>query len=367
MLCAVLAGVTLTAFAGEDARATGAGDGTLPLGSRNFYPSPERPSGWRGDVNGRYLAAEPPLNWGRESKAVRELRVQARKPNAGDPGKPLADGVIREWLVLGPAPIPAGKNAKDDFGTEEGGAAPDDGDKSGDLVWRAVSTDTSWVNFWPLYSKAVPTAQGIVAYAHAWINSPGGMPVFLNFMPADAARVWLNGKPVGAAGHVRLDLAKGWNRLLLRVAPHLETNWSRGVIQWHFNAAFFGADPGGYEIRNILWSTPMPDNGPGVGSPIVVGDKVFVQAEPCVLVCLGATDGKVLWARATSYADAATEEDQAKFAAVFAEIAPMSAKVTDSLQAYCAAPEKCAPDAKLRAERLSLVAKINHLMMRMDR
>jgi outer membrane protein assembly factor BamB len=363
VLLAALAAIAIAAFAGE-----APANGKLPLGSRGFYPSPEHPIGWRGDGNGRYPAAEPPLNWGRESKALRELRGQARKPNAGEPGKPMPDAVIREWLVLGPVPIPDGKNAKSDFGPDEASAAPDDGDKSGNLVWKAATTDTSWVNFWPMYNKAVPTAEGVVAYAHAWINSPGGMPVFLNLMSADASRVWLNGKPVGAAGHIKLDLAKGWNRLLVRVAPHLDTGWSKGVIQWHFNAALFGANPGPgeYESRNILWSTPMPDNGPGAGSPIVVGDRVFVLAERGVLVCLGANDGKVLWARATTCADAATEEVKAKNADVFAEIAPMSAKVTDSLQAYCAAPEKYAPDAKLRGERMKAENKINALVMKLD-
>ena len=363
VLLAALAAVAIAAFAGE-----APANDKLPLGSRGFHPSPEHPTGWRGDGNGRYPAAEPPLNWGRESKALRELRVQARKPNAGDTGKPMPDGVIREWLVLGPVPIPDGKNPKSDFGPDEAGAAPDDGDKSGNLAWKTATTDTSWVNFWPMYNQAVPTAEGVVAYAHAWINSPSGLPVFLNLMSADASRVWLNGKPVGAAGHIKLDLAKGWNRLLLRVAPHLDTGWSKGVIQWHFNAALFGANPapGEYESRNILWSTPMPDNGPGAGSPIVVGDRVFVLAERSVLVCLGANDGKVLWARATTCANAATEEVKAKNADVFAEIAPMSATVAESLQAYCAAPEKYAPDAKLRGERMKAEKKINDLVMKLD-
>jgi outer membrane protein assembly factor BamB len=141
------------------------------------------------------------------------------------------------------------------------------------------------------------------------------------------------------------------------------------VIQWHFNAAFFGAspDPAEYESRNILWATPMPDNGPGAGSPIVVGDKIFVEAERSLLVCLAASDGKVLWARSTTYADAATEEDKAKNADVFAEMAPMAAKVAESLDAYCAAPDKYAPDAKRRAERMAAEKKINDLMIRMDR
>ncbi len=363
MLLAAIAAAAITAFAGEAL----AGD-KLPLGSRAFYPSPEHPIGWRGDGNGRYPAADPPLRWGRESNAVRELRVQARKPAAGDQGNPMPDGVIREWLVLGPASIPDGKNETSDYGPDEASAAPNDGDKSGNLSWKAVATDTSWVNFWPMYKQIVPKAEGVVAYAHAWINSPSGLPVFMNLMSADASRVWLNGKAVGAAGHIKLDLAKGWNRLLVRVAPHLDPSWSRGVIQWHFNAALFGANPypSEFESRNILWSTPMPDNGPGAGSPIVVGDRVFVLAERGVLVCLRADDGKVLSARSTTCADTATAEEKAKNPAVFAEITSMSAKVTQSLQAYCADPEKYAADVRLQPERAPPESKINHLMAKLD-
>ena len=100
VLLAAFGAFTAAAYAGE----APAKEKPL-LGSRSFSPSPERPIGWRGDGNGRYPAAEPSLNWGCESKAVRELRVQARKPAAGDTGKPMTDGVIREWLVLGPAPF----------------------------------------------------------------------------------------------------------------------------------------------------------------------------------------------------------------------------------------------------------------------
>ena len=54
VLLAVLAGAGITAFAGE-----APANGKLPLGSRDFCPSPERPFGWRGDGNGRYPAAGP--------------------------------------------------------------------------------------------------------------------------------------------------------------------------------------------------------------------------------------------------------------------------------------------------------------------
>src|SRR5438045_9620918 len=60
--------------------------------------------GWRGDGSGRYPGATPPTTWGRVSKAVQGLRTKASRPGDADRGDPMADGVIREWLVLSPAP-----------------------------------------------------------------------------------------------------------------------------------------------------------------------------------------------------------------------------------------------------------------------
>ena len=50
--------------------------------------------------------------------------------------------------------------------------------------------------------------------------------------------------------------------------------------------------------QHLLWTTPIP--GRGVGSPIVVGGKVFLQAAPDdgskrMLVCVDAAGGKVVW------------------------------------------------------------------------
>lgn len=51
-----------------------------PLGSADFVPTPDRPMGWRGDGNGRFPAADPPLAWGRLSKAVNELGARRGSP-----------------------------------------------------------------------------------------------------------------------------------------------------------------------------------------------------------------------------------------------------------------------------------------------
>ena len=361
----VLSCILATVWAGEPS--TQKGNDQTALGALNFRPSPEHPFGWRGDGSGRYPAAEPPLTWGRQSLAVKELSTQARKPKAEDTGKPMPEGVIRDWLVLGPVPIPAGKAAKEDFGTDESKLAPDEGEKSGALEWKAVAVDNPWVNFWPLFNKTAGDAKAVVAYAHTWIYAAGGKPVFLHLMASNTAKLWLNGKDLGVFNangtQIKLGLEKGWNRLLVRIAAQADTSWSKGVIQWHFNAAFFGADLNETESKNIQWSTPMPDAGPGVSSPILAGDRLFMLAERCDLVCIGANDGNVLWVRSSTFADAASEDEKKNSAAVFGEIAPLAAKVTESLQKYCAAPEKY---ASLREEKTNLERKINDLMRKVN-
>jgi len=368
----MLPGAGNAAFAQEP---TMGGNGDAVLGSPDFRPSPEHPVGWRGDGNGRFLAAEPPLTWGRESTVVKELFAQAGKPKPSDKGRPVQDGVIRNWLTLGPVPIPAGKSTKDDFETAEDKWEPDEGQEAGDLKWSPVALDSSYLHFWPMYNKATPDAKGVVAYAHAWIHSTQTKPVFIDIMASDTTRIWLNGKQAGsinanggldAAGHFKLDLAQGWNRLLLRVAPHLDTGWAKGVIQWHFTAALYGAEASEYESKNILWSLRMPDNGPGVGSPILVEDKLFIEAETGVLLCVSARDGKPLWARSSTYADAATAEERKQNASVFAEIEPMAARIKAALDAYCADPGKYPDDVKAKNERAQLEKKINTLLRTMD-
>jgi outer membrane protein assembly factor BamB len=339
------------------------------LGAANFQPSPEHPFGWRGDGNGRFTAAQPPVTWGRVSKAILGVCSQARKPKPDDKGAPLSDGLIRDWLIVGPVPIPAGKAAKDDFGTDEAKLFPDAGEKLGDVEWTAMTLDSAWLNFWPIYKKLSSDGKGVVAYAHANIFSPEGKPVYLNLMYSGPGKVWLNGKDLGSfnanGSHLKLAFEKGWNRLLLRVAPNTDTGWSKGVVEWHFNAALFGTEADGCDSKNIAWSTPMIDKGPGVGSPIISGEKLFVASEAGVLVCFSSKDGRVLWARASSYADAATAEERQKNPEVFTEADGLAAKINESLKAYCESPQKFAADPKSTAN-LAGYPKINALLQKLD-
>ena len=45
-------------------------------------PSPDHPVGWRGDGTGRYPDADPPLNWGRVARSVKNLSARARSSKA---------------------------------------------------------------------------------------------------------------------------------------------------------------------------------------------------------------------------------------------------------------------------------------------
>jgi len=52
---------------------------------------------------------------------------------------------------------------------------------------------------------------------------------------------------------------------------------------------------------NVVWKTPMPNWGNA--SPVIVGDRIFVCAEPTTLVCVRASDGEILWQRTNTYLD----------------------------------------------------------------
>jgi outer membrane protein assembly factor BamB len=51
--------------------------------------------------------------------------------------------------------------------------------------------------------------------------------------------------------------------------------------------------------KNVVWRTPMP--GYGVSHPVLLGHRLFICSEPCILFCLDKSDGKVLWQKNSSY------------------------------------------------------------------
>src|SRR5689334_16879526 len=110
-------------------------------------------SGWRGDGTGRYPSAAPPLTWGRVSRALQGLRFHAARPGPQEAGSPMPDGIVREWLVLHPAP--EGSKVDKEVISGEADLAPAENEKSGDAVWKKVSFDTAWMDFRSVLGKDV--------------------------------------------------------------------------------------------------------------------------------------------------------------------------------------------------------------------
>ncbi len=334
------------------------GDDKAPLGSPAYYPSPERPVGWRGDGSGKYPAAEPPVHWARAAKSVTELRSQAARPKEGETGKPIPDGVIREWLVLGPLPMPEGRHFTNEFIGAEGDLNPaenEKNEKAGENAWKKISLETSCLDFATLFDIAGKT-NPVVAYACANLYSPDGQPLVLNYMHGGASRFWFNGKALytsnpGAnqAARLRLSPVKGWNRLVIKVSA---TGYVRPVI--------FGALPGEYESKNIAWTAGLP--APGYGSPLIVGDKIFASAEGGRLCCLEKASGKILWVRSSTYFDAATEEEKKANPDLFKALEPLAAKIKELDDAWLTdqLPKTLEERAKIEAQIYKDIARVDN-------
>jgi len=307
------------------------GNDKAPLGSTDYYPSPECPVGWRGDGSGKYPAANPPLHWGRVAKSVKELRSQATKPKEGETGKPI-DGTIREWLILGPVPLSAGAPTKDDEGKME----PNEGDKMGGLAWKKISSESQTLSFRDLLGVEKETQA--VAYACAYVYSETNRTFMMHVM-SSGYRLLVNGVPpkvdqvppsIGAV----INLEKGWNRFLFRVqcakldgyASGPEPKWFLRIIFYGVSGKKLGVDSTECESENIAWSTGLSG---GLSAPIVVGDKIFVMAELRRLYCLNKSDGKLLWIRTLTLNDVATEEEKKANPEIFQKLAPLAAKLAE--------------------------------------
>jgi outer membrane protein assembly factor BamB len=58
--------------------------------------------------------------------------------------------------------------------------------------------------------------------------------------------------------------------------------------------------------KNLLWKSEV---GPGQSSPVLVGQRVFITAEPDLLLCLDTETGKELWRRTHKFSDQPADAD----------------------------------------------------------
>jgi outer membrane protein assembly factor BamB len=69
---------------------------------------------------------------------------------------------------------------------------------------------------------------------------------------------------------------------------------------------------------HVVWKTKLPGNA--FGSPILVGDRVFVVSDPAEVLCLNRADGKVLWQKSHALEDLHDAETARKLTADFTRL-----------------------------------------------
>ncbi len=103
--------------------------------------------------------------------------------------------------------------------------------------------------------------------------------------------------------------------------------------------------------QNVVWKTPLPvwSNA----SPVLVGDRLFVCAEPATLICVAATDGKILWQKSVTPADVLPEAEAKQAAMDEANAAVAQKRVQDlenQIRQNAEALKKTPDDAALKVK-----------------
>lgn len=301
-------------------------------------------NGWRGNGTGLWPDARPPLEWSRIPNGVlSDLRSLPGRPDdkAALDAPRLEKGLVRDWLMIGPFAV---KDSVRDFDeaqlANEATVQPIAGDRVGPLTWKALTAQLD--DRWVFGTPALPVADlaaavggfkpNQVAYAHTNLFASKGGRVRAIVEHAHGMKVWLNGKGVyssaergggmgnyyalsrvefgewnvTASPHFDLELKPGWNRLLVKVSTFNKDN--QGWTQQQFCMRLMDAPTVPHESKNILWMTELPHRSNA--TPIVVGNRVLVMAEPDELLCLDKQTGKVLWTAANSYYEALTPEER---------------------------------------------------------
>ncbi len=309
--------------------------------------------GWRGDWTGRYPDARPVTEWGYWPKSPNHgLRYQLEKPAANDSGKnaaPIKSRQLLEWLVLGPfAPNDPAKALDEEFIPNEAGVQPTQGEKVGDRAWTkhvSVNREAGLAMDIIQLDQVAKGTKGGVVYAHAYFHSQMKGKVVFYLEHGGACKLWVNSKVVHnnpkpfagspATNYVCYAANEHWKGELLmlgdnkgaqKIVVEFEKGWNRVLFKatsW-LNLRFVETPDVQYEGKNVLWVTKLPNWSNAM--PVIVGDKVFVMAEPDELVCLNKVDGKILWRRRTTFVDAATLEDREKFAE-FRELEALNAEL----------------------------------------
>ena len=145
-------------------------------------------------------------------------------------------GIVRDWMVIGPFPFAEGLDGKH----------PPETELKLDEVFTGISSIVGWekiktgpegyVNFISVFSKddAAPGDMVGMAYAYTEIISPDDCDVTLTLGSNDGAKIWLNGEViynvhVGRSAiadqvFIKVHLNKGTNKILAKV-ENLGASW----------------------------------------------------------------------------------------------------------------------------------------------
>ncbi len=118
---------------------------------------------------------------------------------------------------------------------------------------------------------------------------------------------------------------------------------------------------------NVVWKAKLPDWSNA--TPVPVGDRLLLCAEPATLLCVSATDGRILWQQTNTFestlapADAArAREEQAKAAEIRAKLNPLNGKVRKLQDQLKKTPE----DAAAQGELAGLTNEVAQLKKALD-
>jgi outer membrane protein assembly factor BamB len=92
------------------------------------------------------------------------------------------------------------------------------------------------------------------------------------------------------------------------------------------------------ESTNIRWKIKLP--GPSQGSPILVGEHLFVVSDPAELLCVNAADGEILWRRSSALEDLYGAAKAKQIKADYDRLRTARHKLEDALRRAKGDPEK---------------------------
>jgi hypothetical protein len=305
--------------------------------------------GWRRDGTGVYPDPKPPVEWYRVSKTMMGLKCQAKKPKGADAGAaPSAShGAIPQWLVLGPLDAAdETKSIAQPLLPNETDPQPDEGQKAAGAAWTVLTCEDTLLNLMGHFKEM----RNKTAYAHTYLHSAAGAVLMLQPEHARGLKMWLNGKEIygkdatnlGNKNVLKVELAQGWNRFLVRLTPVGKGN-DETPAECYLRMKFWSVKPGEtYEQKNIAWMSPMPNRC--ASNPVVAGNRIFLGSGPFDLVCLDKKSGKPLWIHSNNYSEAATEQERKSEA--FQKVAPLVKRRDELNQAYLSGglPEKDAQE-----------------------